>query len=139
MLVIIQNLPVPFDRRVWLECEALTDAGYDVTVVCPAGDDPQPTRLDGVVIRTYPGYAPGGVAFAYLTEFGYSLLATSWLALSERRHGAFAVVQACNPPDIFWVLARALRILDGSRFVFDHHDLCPELFESRFPTAVVCC
>ena len=132
MLVIVQNLPVPFDRRVWLECQALTDAGYEVTVVCPRGDSAPPRILDGVIVRTYPGYAPGGGAIEYFTEFAYSLLATSWLAFAERRHGAYAVVQACNPPDIFWVLARAFRLLDGSRFVFDHHDLCPELFESRF-------
>jgi glycosyltransferase involved in cell wall biosynthesis len=43
------------------------------------------------------------------------------------------VLQACNPPDIFWPIARWLRRRDNSRFVFDHHDLCPELYDSRFP------
>jgi glycosyltransferase involved in cell wall biosynthesis len=63
----------------------------------------------------------------------YSFGATLWLTLKARRSGRFAILQACNPPDIFWPIARLLRALDRTRFVFDHHDLCPELFESRFP------
>jgi glycosyltransferase involved in cell wall biosynthesis len=134
VLIIVQNLPVPFDRRVWLECRTLTDAGYDVTVICPRGKDSAPYQvIDGVEIHTYPPYAPGGGAAGFVVEYAYSFLATARLALKARRRGPFDVVQACNPPDIFWPLARWLRLRDGSRFVFDHHDLCPELYESRFP------
>ncbi|WP_270886153.1 glycosyltransferase family 4 protein [Pedococcus sp. 5OH_020] len=134
VLIIVQNLPVPFDRRVWLECRTLTDAGYDVTVVCPQGEGTGPVQVvDGVRILAYPPYAPGGGALGFFLEYAYSFLATARLALKARRRGAFRVVQACNPPDIFWPLAWALRVRDGSRFVFDHHDLCPELFRSRFP------
>ena len=64
----------------------------------------------------------------------YSFLATAWGMLKARRSGRFAVIQACNPPDIFWPLALAFRALEGTRFVFDHHDLCPELYQSRFPS-----
>ena len=63
----------------------------------------------------------------------YSFLATFWLALKARRSGRFAVLQACNPPDIFWPIAMFFRAVDRTKFVFDHHDLCPELYESRFP------
>jgi glycosyltransferase involved in cell wall biosynthesis len=134
VLVIVQNLPVPFDRRVWLECQSLLRAGYDVTVVCPRGQGTGPEQVvDGVRILAYQPYAPGGRAVGFFVEYAYSFLATARLALKARRQGAFDVVQACNPPDIFWPLAWALRVRDGSRFVFDHHDLCPELFESRFP------
>ncbi len=134
VLVIVQNLPVPFDRRVWLECQTLTRAGYDVTVVCPAGEGTEAEQqVDGVRIVAYPPYAPGGSSLSYVLEYVYSFHATARLALRERRAGRFDVVQACNPPDIFWPLARWLRLRDGSRFVFDHHDLCPELFRSRFP------
>jgi glycosyltransferase involved in cell wall biosynthesis len=134
VLIIVQNLPVPFDRRVWLECGTLVEAGYDVTVVCPRGEGTGPEQvIDGVRILAYPPYAPGGGAVSFMIEYAYSFLATSWLAFRARRSGSFRVVQACNPPDIFWPLARLLRLLDGTRFVFDHHDLCPELFESRFP------
>ncbi|WP_323100907.1 glycosyltransferase family 4 protein [Intrasporangium sp. YIM S08009] len=134
VLVIVQNLPVPFDRRVWLECRTLTRAGYDVTVVCPTGEGTVAEQVvDGVRIVAYPAYAPGGSSLSYLLEYGHSFQATARLALRERRNGRFDVVQACNPPDIFWPLARWLRLRDGTRFVFDHHDLCPELFRSRFP------
>ena len=134
VLIIVQNLPVPFDRRVWLECRTLRDAGYDVTVVCPQGKDTGAHQVvDGVTIHGYRPYAPGGSALGYVLEYAYSFLATLRLVLKARRRGRFAVIQACNPPDIFWPLARWFRMRDGSRFVFDHHDLCPELFESRFP------
>lgn len=134
VLIIVQNLSVPFDRRVWLECNALADAGYDVTVVCPRGPDSLPYQvIDGIAIHTYPQYAPGGAKLGFALEYAYSFLATSRLASRVRRRGRFDVIQACNPPDIFWPLARWFRFRDGSRFVFDHHDLCPELYRSRFP------
>lgn len=133
VLIIVQNLPVPFDRRVWLECQTLNRAGYDVTVVCPTGEGTGTRQVvDGVRIVAYPSYAPGGSALGFVAEYAYSFLATARLAGRERRTGSFDVLQACNPPDIFWPLAWWLRLRDGTRFVFDHHDLCPELFRSRF-------
>jgi glycosyltransferase involved in cell wall biosynthesis len=134
VLIIVQNLPVPFDRRVWLECNALTAAGYDVTVVCPKGkNDPSQQILDGITLLKYRPYAPGGGALGFVAEYAYAFLATARLVLRARRQGRFDVLQACNPPDIFWPIALWLRRRDGSRFVFDHHDLCPELYDSRFP------
>ena len=134
VLIIVQNLPVPFDRRVWLECQSLVAAGYDVTVICPRGKTSRKYEvIDGVAIHTYPPYAPGGRAAGFVVEYAYSFLATARLTFKARRRGRFDVVQACNPPDVFWPLACWLRMRDGSRFVFDHHDLCPELYESRFP------
>ena len=134
VLIIVQNLPVPFDRRVWLECGSLVAAGYDVSVVCPKGKDSKPYQvIDDVAIYTYPPYAPGGSKAGFLVEYAYSFLATARRVAKARRKGTFDVIQACNPPDIFWPLARWYRVRDGSRFVFDHHDLCPELYESRFP------
>jgi glycosyltransferase involved in cell wall biosynthesis len=138
VLIIVQNLPVPFDRRVWLECQALTRAGYRVAVVCPKGkDDPDYQVIDGVELYKYRPYAPGGSKLSFAGEYAYSFAATAWKALLARARGGllrnrFAVIQACNPPDIFWPLAMAFKALERTRFVFDHHDLCPELFESRF-------
>lgn len=134
VLIIVQNLPVPFDRRVWLECLALATDGYDVTVVCPRGEgDPRRAVVQGITLWKYRPYAPGGGSLGFVIEYVYSFLATAWLVLRARRSGSFDVLQACNPPDIFWPIAVFLRHRDGSRFVFDHHDLCPELYESRFP------
>jgi glycosyltransferase involved in cell wall biosynthesis len=134
VLIVVQNLPVPFDRRVWLECQALVSAGHRVTVVCPKGeDDPAYQVIDTVQIYKYRPYAPGGSKLSFVSEYLYSFLATAWLTLRARRSGRFEVMQACNPPDIFWPIALLLTVLDGTVFVFDHHDLCPELYESRFP------
>lgn len=134
ILIIVQNLPVPFDRRVWLECQALTSAGHQVGVICPkAPGDPTHSVINGVQIYKYRPYAPGGSKLGFLTEYVYSFVATAWLTMKARRSGRFHVFQACNPPDIFWPIALALRVLDGTKFVFDHHDLCPELYQSRFP------
>ena len=134
VLIIVQNLPVPFDRRVWLECQALVAAGYDVSVVCPKGKgDPSYEVVDTVRLYKYQPYAPGGSKLSFVTEYAYSFLATACKTLQARRRSRFAVMQACNPPDIFWPIGLVLRAVDGTKFVFDHHDLCPELFQSRFP------
>jgi glycosyltransferase involved in cell wall biosynthesis len=134
ILIIMQNLPVPFDRRVWLECKALAGAGHQVSVVCPKGDgDPSYQVIGSVRLYKYRPYAPGGSKIGFVAEYAYSLLATAWMTARARLSGRFAVLQACNPPDIFWPIALVLRAIDGTKFVFDHHDLCPELYESRFP------
>ena len=134
VLIVVQNLPVPFDRRVWLECQALQSASYRVVVICPKGkNDPSYQVIDLVEIYKYKPYAPGGSKVSFIAEYVYSFLATAWLTLKARRSGRFGAMQACNPPDIFWPIAIFLRALDGTRFVFDHHDLCPELYLSRFP------
>jgi glycosyltransferase involved in cell wall biosynthesis len=134
VLILVQNLPVPFDRRVWLECQALVADGHQVAVVCPKGPgDPAYAVLDTVELYKYRPYAPGGSKAGFIVEYVYSFAATARGALRARRRGRFAVLQACNPPDIFWPIALVLRVVDRTRFVFDHHDLCPELFESRFP------
>jgi glycosyltransferase involved in cell wall biosynthesis len=134
ILIIVQNLPVPFDRRVWLECQALVAAGHEVCVVCPKGEgDPAYEVIDSVRLYKYRPYGPGGSKLSFITEYGYSFLATAWLTLKARRSGRLDVIQACNPPDIFWPIAIAARAIDRTRFVFDHHDLCPELYQSRFP------
>jgi len=133
VLIIVQNLPVPFDRRVWLECQALVSAGHQVAVVCPKGaGDPSYAVLETVELYKYRPYAPGGSKISFINEYIYSFLATAWLTFKARRSGRFDAMQACNPPDIFWPIARVLRRLDRTAFVFDHHDLCPELYESRF-------
>lgn len=132
-LIIVQNLPVPLDRRVWLESKALTAAGYRVSVICPKGpDDPSYQELEEIRIYKYrpPREAQGLVGFAY--EFGYCWLATFLLSLRVFRRERFDVIQSCNPPDTFGFLAAFYKKLFGVRFIFDQHDLCPEVYRSRF-------
>ncbi len=132
ILIIVQNLPVPMDRRVWMECLALKAAGYQVSVICPKGPSSSgQEELEGVHIYRYrPAPQAEGVA-GYLFEFVYCWLRTAWLSLKVHRERGFQVLQACNPPDTYWALA-ALWRLRGVRFVYDQHDLNPELYLSRF-------
>ena len=90
VLIIVQNLPVPFDRRVWLECRGLTAAGYEVSVIAPRGRGESACQvIDGVRIYRYRPYAPGGSAAGFVAEYGWSFLATTWLTLKARRRGRF--------------------------------------------------
>lgn len=133
VLIIVQNLPVPFDRRVWLECQALVRAGYGVSVICPKGKgDAKFQELDGVRIYKYKPAPATQSKLAFFYEFLHSFLATLWLTLKVRRRDGFDAIQACNPPDTFWPIGLLFKPA-GVKFVFDQHDLCPELYQSRFP------
>jgi glycosyltransferase involved in cell wall biosynthesis len=137
ILVLVENLSVPFDRRVWQESRALVEAGHEVVVICPRGatQDTEPeTEIDGVRILRYPLRAATGGPLSYVREYWLALLHTTRLALDVRREGPVDVVHACNPPDLLFLVALLLRP-GGTRLVFDHHDLVPELFLSRFPGA----
>ncbi|KAA9162984.1 glycosyltransferase family 4 protein [Amycolatopsis acidicola] len=130
-LILVENLSVPFDRRVWQECTTLRDAGWEVHVICPQGTkrDTEPeVVMDGVHIHRYPLRAATGGPAGYLQEYGSALWHTWQLA---RRLGHFDVVHACNPPDLLFLVARMLK-RRGTKFVFDQHDLVPELYLSRF-------
>ena len=132
VLIIVQNLPVPLDRRVWLECQALTARGYQVSVICPKGPgDPARQRIDGVDIYKYAPAAEAEGFLGFAWEFAYSWVRTAVLSVVAWRRRRFDIIQACNPPDTYWLLALLWRVR-GVRFVFDHHDLNPELFLSRF-------
>ena len=132
VLIVVQNLPVPLDRRVWLECQALRDAGYDVAVICPKGPgDPDFEVLDGVTLYKYRPAPPTTGLLSYLLEFAYCWIRTARLSVRAYRAHRFSVFQACNPPDTYWLLGAFWRMF-GVRYVFDQHDLNPELFISRF-------
>ena len=133
VLIIIQNLPVPTDRRVWLECQALLGAGYQVSVVCPKGPgDPDDQVLEGVRVRKYSPPPPTESVLSFVYEFVVCWLRTARRVLQAWRQEGFDVIQTCNPPDTYFALAWPFRLL-GKQFVFDQHDLCPEVYESRFP------
>ncbi|MFH8839280.1 glycosyltransferase family 4 protein [Streptomyces sp. NPDC017868] len=130
-LILVENLSVPFDRRVWQECTTLRDAGWEVHVICPRGekrDTEAEAVIDGVRIHRYPLRAATGGPAGYLREYGTALWHTVRLA---RKVGPVDVVHACNPPDLLFLPALWLK-RQGARFVFDQHDLVPELYLSRF-------
>jgi glycosyltransferase involved in cell wall biosynthesis len=134
ILILVENLSVPFDRRVWQECRALTEAGHDVTVICPRGArrDTEPYALiEGVEIHRYALEAATGGPAGYLKEYGTALWQSLRIAWRLDRERPFDVIQACNPPDLLFLVALPFK-LRGARFVFDQHDLVPELFRSRF-------
>ncbi len=132
VLIIVENLPVPFDRRVWQEARALGDAGYRVSVICPKGKGFERGHeiLEDIEIYRHRLWEAGG-PLGYLFEYMWALLAEFVLALRAFARTRFRVLQACNPPDTIFLIGWFFKIL-GVRFIFDHHDLNPELFEAKF-------
>lgn len=137
VLILVQNEPLPQDRHVWNQCRALVRAGYDVTVICPQGATRHREpfeRLYGVAIHRYrPRTARDGIA-GYAVEYASALRSMRRLALGLARERPFDLVHACSPPDFLLAAMLPLR-RRGARFVFDHHDLTPELFATRFGRA----
>lgn len=134
VLILVENLSVPSDRRVWQESLALQRAGYDVHVICPAGEDRDRELYEareGVEIHRFPLRAASGGPIGYIGEYGQALWRIRRLARRLAGRRGFDVVQACNPPDLLLLAVRPLK-RRGARFVFDHHDLVPELYVSRF-------
>ncbi len=133
VLVIVENLPVPFDRRVWQEATALRDAGFTVSVICPKGRGYEKSRdlLDGIQIYRHgmPKEADG--AWGYILEYSAALLHESRLAWWVLLRRGFTVIHACNPPDLLFLVAIPFKLL-GKKFLFDHHDIAPELYEAKF-------
>jgi glycosyltransferase involved in cell wall biosynthesis len=134
VLIIVQNLPVPFDRRVWLEATSLAEAGYAVSVICPKakGYTASFEQLEGVDIHRYglPIDAHGAVGF--VVEFAWCFLRSFMKSVRVALAGrGFDVIHACNPPETYWLLAWFWRLF-GKRFLFDHHDLSPEMYAAKF-------
>lgn len=134
ILIVVENLPVPLDRRVWLEATTLQAAGYEVSVICPMGrgwDKPFEIIEDVHIYRhPEPPEAHSG-AVAYAKEYWHAMKA--WFRLSRVvwRERGVDVIQGCNPPDLIFILAWWYRLW-GVSYMFDHHDVCPELFEAKF-------
>lgn len=133
-LILVENLPSPFDRRVWQEALTLHDHGYEVSIVCPTGPGCERHHevIDGIHIYRYdlPTEAEG--ALGYLVEYTAALWHSFRLAFKVRRQRGFDVVHACNPPDLLFLVGFWFKRFYGTRFVFDHHDINPELYEAKF-------
>jgi glycosyltransferase involved in cell wall biosynthesis len=134
VLILVQNEPVPSDRHVWNQCRALVRAGYDVTVVCPKGQDRDKgafEELENVAIHRYDARHADGGPIGFGIEYASALRQMRRLARRLARERPFDLVHACSPPDFLLLAMLSLR-RQGARFVFDHHDLTPELYVSRF-------
>jgi glycosyltransferase involved in cell wall biosynthesis len=133
VLLIVENLPVPFDSRVWKEALSLSANGYEVTVLCPKGKGYNAGHelLNGIHVYRHPMPREGNTPLGYLLEFGSALFweffYTWWIFF---RHG-FHVIQGCNPPDDVFLVALPFKLL-GVKYIFDHHDANPELYLAKY-------
>jgi glycosyltransferase involved in cell wall biosynthesis len=129
----VENLPVPFDRRVWSEATTLQKAGYEVSVICPKGKGATASYevIDGVHVHRHPAPVEANGALGYALEYGSAVFWEFFLSLKVLGCRGFDVVQACNPPDTIFLIGGFYRLF-GKKFVFDHHDINPELYEAKF-------
>jgi len=133
ILILVENLPVPLDRRVWQESCALRDAGYEVVVICPRmrGFTEPEELLEGIhIYRHWISEEAAGV-FGFVREYASALWGEWWLAWKAWRRHRFRLIHLCNPPDLLFLVAWPFKLL-GVRVLFDAHDLWPEMFEAKF-------
>lgn len=133
ILIIVENLPVPFDRRVWQEATTLKEAGAEVSIISPQmkGYTQRYEQLEGIDIYRHPLPLEGSGAWGYLMEYGTAIF--WWLILSFRIffRKRFQVIHGCNPPDLIFLVALLFKPF-GVKYVFDHHDINPELYLAKF-------
>ena len=136
VLIIVENLPDPFDTRVWQESTTLAENGYLVSVICPKGKgyDADYEYLNGVHVHRHDLPPEGNGALGYAREYFCALREELRLAKKIYKERGFHVIHGCNPPDDIYMVARRFK-KKGVDYVFDHHDICPELFEAKFGKA----
>src|SRR5216684_6853488 len=133
ILILVENLPCPFDRRVWQEATTLRDAGYVVSIICPAGFgcNHRFEAIEGIHIYRYHLPVEASGAAGYAVEYAIALAWTFAFACRVLFTRGFDVIHACNPPDLLFLIGGFFKLL-GKKFVFDHHDLNPELYDAKF-------
>lgn len=133
ILIIVQNLPVPLDRRVWQEALALRDAGATVSVICPTGGQHESgyELLDGIHVYRHHLPFEAGSRAGYFGEYLLSLMWQSLLTFRVWATRGFDTIQGCNPPDLIFLVALPYKLF-GKKYIFDHHDVNPELYEAKF-------
>lgn len=134
VLMLVENLSVPLDSRVWSEAKALRDAGFQVSIISPKGfgrDEESYICLEDIFIYRYRLHAIGNKYMVYIAEYGIALLMTFLLSLKVLFRHDFDVIHSANPPDLFFLIGLFYRLL-GKKIVFDQHDLSPEMFKVKF-------
>src|SRR6476619_2570033 len=131
ILILVENLPVPLDRRVWMEATTLVDAGYQVSVICLKGKYSAFYEvMQNVRIYRYPLPSLESVLGHFL-EYAIALPFTFFLTFVVFFKDGFDVIQSANPPDFFFIIGGFFKMF-GKKFIFDHHDLMPEICDSRW-------
>jgi glycosyltransferase involved in cell wall biosynthesis len=135
ILIIVENLPVPFDRRVWQEANTLKDNGAKVSIICPKMKDYTNSYevIDGIEIYRHSLPLEARGAFGYLLEYSVALFWEFFLSWKIYFKKKFQVIHGCNPPDLIFLVAIWFKIF-GVKYVFDHHDINPELYIAKFST-----
>jgi len=133
ILIIVENLPVPFDRRVWQEANTLKDAGYDIAIICPKGKGHQDAyeRINGIHIYRHSLLIEADHALGYILEYMSALFWEFFLSWKVLLKHGFDVIHACNPPDTIFIVGLFFKLFK-KKFVFDHHDINPELYLAKF-------
>lgn len=133
VLIVVENLPLPFDRRVWQEARTLKAAGADVSIICPTGKGHEARFevIEGIEIHRHPLPLEAKGALGFLLEYGAALFWETVLAWKVFLRRRFDVIQGCNPPDLIFLVAIPFKLM-GVRYIFDHHDINPELYEAKF-------
>jgi glycosyltransferase involved in cell wall biosynthesis len=133
VLILVENLPSPFDRRVWQEATTLRDAGYVVSIICPTGKgyEKKFEAIDGIHIWRYDLPVEGNGAVGYAVEYATALFWSLVLSMRVALTRGVDIVHACNPPDLLFLIGGLFKLF-GRKFVFDHHDINPELYEAKF-------
>jgi glycosyltransferase involved in cell wall biosynthesis len=134
ILILVENLPVPLDRRVWQESCALRDAGYEVIVICPQmrGFVAPYEQLEGIHIYRHWLSEEAGGFVGFFREYASALWGEWWLACKAWRRHRFQLIHLCNPPDLLWLVAWPFKLLLGTKVIYDVHDAWPEMFEAKF-------
>jgi glycosyltransferase involved in cell wall biosynthesis len=133
ILIIVENLPLPFDKRVWNEAGALRDVGCQVAAICPVGKgyEKHYEQIDGIAIYRHPMLPEADGPMGYISEYIGALFWEFFLTLRIFLTRGFDVIQACNPPDTIFVVGFFFKLF-GKKFIFDHHDINPELYVAKF-------
>lgn len=133
VLIVVENLPLPFDRRVWQEARTLKAAGAHVSIICPTGKgyEARFEVIEGIEIHRHPLPLEAKSALGFLAEYGAALFWETVLTWKIHLKRRIDVIQGCNPPDLIVLVALPFKLL-GTRYIFDHHDINPELYEAKF-------
>jgi hypothetical protein len=133
ILIVVENLPLPFDRRVWQEANTLSENGVKVSIICPImkGYTKRYEVLNDIEIYRHPLPFEASGALGYLLEYSTALFWESWLSLKIYSKKRFHVIHGCNPPDLIFFVAWFYKLI-GVKYVFDHHDINPELYIAKY-------